>query len=66
MTRLLSINFWLGVLLGGAFASLLLSTTSLATRDGLAGACIGLALGFAGLVALITTRNRWTGDDLDD
>jgi hypothetical protein len=66
MNRLLSANFWLGVLLGAALASLLLSTASLATRDGLAGACIGFALGALALVAVITTRNRWTGDELDD
>jgi hypothetical protein len=66
MNRLLSINFALGLLIGAALASLLLSTASLATRDGLAGACIGFALGAVALVAVITTRNRWTGDDLDD
>jgi hypothetical protein len=63
MTRLFSLNFWLGLLLGAALASLLLhGSHTLSSASGWAGLCLGAALGFVGLIALITVRNRWAND----
>jgi hypothetical protein len=68
MTLALSLKFWLGIVLGAALASLLLhGTATLASANGLAGLCLGAAIGMGGLVALITVRNRWaTGDEIED
>lgn len=63
MTLALSLKFWLGVLIGAALATLLLhGAQALGSAHGIAGACLGTALGFVGLVAFITVRNRWAGD----
>jgi hypothetical protein len=68
MNLALSLKFWLGALIGAALATLLLhGAQALGSAHGLAGLCLGTALGFVGLVALITVRNRWaTGAELED
>lgn len=63
MTRLFSLNLWLGLIAGAALASLLLhGAQTLSSAHGIAGLCLGALLGFGGLIALITVRNRWAND----
>ncbi len=63
MTLALSVKFWLGAVLGAALATLLLhGAQTLSSAHGIAGLCIGALLGFGGLIALITVRNRWADD----
>ncbi len=63
MTRLFSLNLWLGLITGAALASVLLhGADTLTSARGIAGLCLGAFLGFGGLIALITVRNRWAND----
>jgi hypothetical protein len=63
MTRLFSLNLWLGLITGAALASLLLhGADTVGSARGIAGLCLGTFLGFVGLIAFITVRNRWAND----
>jgi hypothetical protein len=63
MNLALSLKFWLGLAIGAALAALALhGAETISTARGLAGLCLGTAIGMGGLVLLITLRNRWADD----